>query len=343
MIVAPLSSSVFHNVNIQFGWCKLTQYNFVNFLVAITSLAVVIISYFKLRNLTTESAYHQVKHKFIEECKNDCLKIVVSDENKINLQDVNKEYKSFKVDKKDKRHKTSVFTNENARKDIKDNQVGTTKNTKLWTFKDITNQPEVMVILAVDSFLSFQCQIEILVDMFAVLVFRWSMLQLSICISVSIFFVTILLLVVEKIVVGDIRSIYFLYVLAFLSNMMANSLLGIVSTIILGQEFWQFFTISLLLVLGYLPYFASYVYCRSILFYITPEHSASIVDSYRQVIHQSSMALGFFMTNSVYNVLRIMMLPYSVIAFCIVILLLCWFKTRYFVRSAKGRGGATQS
>ena len=193
------------------------------------------------------------------------------------------------------------------------------ENIELWTFKDVINQPELMIILTVDSFLSYQCQVEILIDTFAVLVCNWSMLQLSICTSVSIFFVTIMLLVVEKIFVGDVRSIYYLYVLAFLSNMMANSLLGIVSTITLGQEFWQFFNVSFLLILVYLPYFASHVYCRSIIFYITPEHSASIVDSYRQVIHLSSMCLGFFTTNYVFDVLDIIMLPCSVIAFGIVL------------------------
>ena len=287
--MAPCSAPIFYKVNIQIGWWRLTQYNFVALLLAIIALIITIISYFKLGNLTNEPAYEKIKYEFLDE-----------EEREVNAGG---------------------------------------KKPVLLSFKDIVTDPELMVILTVECFIAYQSQLEILVNMVTVSLFNWSILRLGVTLALTIIILTAMLMAAEKNLLGDGLNIYCLYVLAFISVMLSSSLLAITNTLNPQSIYWQTFVICLLLPLSFFPYFASTAYCRSMIFFITPAHSASIVESYRLVAQQLSTALAFFTASYVYGVLSMVSLGYCVIAFLLVMFLLFWYKEKYFSRLFKGRGG----
>ena len=175
--------------------------------------------------------------------------------------------------------------------------------------------------------------------MAAIFIFEWSLLRLGVTLAITITLTSTLMIITERYLLGEVLNIYYLYVLAFVSVMLSNSLLAIAANVKPDNIIWQTFLIALLLALSYFPYFASTAYCRSLIFFITPAHSASIVESYRLVIQQLSSALAFFLSSYVYDSLMSAILTYAVIAFFITLNLLSWFEKRYLVRLSKGRSG----
>ena len=199
-----------------------------------------------------------------------------------------------------------------------------------------------MVILAVECFVAHQFQLEIMVNMTAVYLFDWSILRLGITLAVTVAIIALLLLFAENNLLGNVMNIYFLYIFAFVSVMIANSLIAITVTLKPTSVYWQSFIVCLLLALSLFPYFASNAYCRSIIFFVTPSHSASIVESYRLMVRQLSTALAFFLASYVYAVVSVVSLAYSVVSFFIIMLLLFWYRKKYFLRLLRGRSNKTE-
>ena len=282
MIIAPVSSPIFHGVDIQIGWWRLTQYNFVALLLAIAALIITIMSYFKVSNLTNEPAYKLVKSEFVIE----------EDES---------------------------------------------RKPRLWTLKDITNDFELMIILGVECFIAYQSQLEILTNMISISLFGWSILRLAVTLAIIIIILSIFLFGVERTLLGDAKNIYFLYVLSVISIMLACNFL---TFSLLGDpkgKGLQSLIICIMMLLSFFPYFASTAYCRSLIFFITPSHSASIVESYRLIVQQLFASLGFFSASYAYDYLPIVSINYSFIAFFIVLLLVFGLRRKYFTRLALGR------
>ena len=283
MIIAPVSSPIFYGVNIQIGWWKLTQYNFVALLLAIAALITTIVSYFKMSNLTIEPAYKLVKSEFV-----------------------------IKEDKQ----QTPI---------------------KLWTLKDIISDFELMIILVVECFIAYQGQLQILTSIIAVSKFRLSIFCLAVTFALAAFILSIFLYVIEKTLLGDVRNIYYLYVLSFISTMFSCNLLTFNLFVDLKGKVLQSLIVCIMLLFNYFPYFASTAYCRSLIFFITPSHSASIVESYRLTVQQLFSSIGFFSASYAFDYLAIVSINYCLIAFLIVMVLLLFLRQNYFTRLIRGR------
>ena len=61
--VAPCTPPIFSGLLIQIGWWRLTEYNFVAFLLAIIGLLITIVAYFKLTNLTRDEIFQTISSK----------------------------------------------------------------------------------------------------------------------------------------------------------------------------------------------------------------------------------------------------------------------------------------
>lgn len=208
-----------------------------------------------------------------------------------------------------------------------------------WTFKDVWNDPELIIIFVVESFIAYQSQLELLINMTAVFLFEWSLLRLALTLVITVAILTVALLIIEKILLVDVKNFYFLYVLAFCSIMLASSLLGITSIAEPKSVYWQTFLFCLLVSFSFFPYFGSTAHCRSLVFFLTPSHSASIVETYRLVFQQLSICLGFFLAGYAYDGLWYIMVAYGAITFYIIMVLLCCFRFKYFSRLSKWGGG----
>ena len=171
--------------------------------------------------------------------------------------------------------KVSNLTNEPAYTLVKSEFVvedeDESKKPNLLTLKDIMSDFELMVILGVESFIAYQYQLEVLINMIIISIFRWSILHLAIPGVASIIILITIIYAIEKTsLLGDAKNIYFLYVFALISTLLANNLIMFIvfSDLMKGGKYWQLLIICVQLSLIYLPYFASTSYCRSLLFSI---------------------------------------------------------------------------
>lgn len=208
-----------------------------------------------------------------------------------------------------------------------------------WTLKDVCKDSELIIIFVVESFIAYQSQLELVINMMAVYLFEWSILRLALTLVITVAILTFALLSIEKVLLVDVKNFYFLYVLAFCSIMLASSLLAITSVIKPKSVYWQTFIFCLLVGVSFFPYFGSTAHCRSLVFFLTPSHSASTVELYRLVFQQLSICVGFFLASYAYDGLSYVSVAYSAITFYIVMVLLCCFRFKYFARLSKWSGG----
>eukprot|EP00111_Clytia_hemisphaerica_P001842 TCONS_00005171-protein len=324
--LGPCSAPLFHGVDIKLGWWHLTQYNFIGLVLAILALLTTIVGYFKLSNLTREPVYDRIKGEFTEGFM----------QNEPSSDD-GKESKRREKETDHKDHE-NVTTRDTQREDGDQINKCTESKTKLISLKAILRDREVITLLIGELFLSYQSQTEMLTNMVAVFVFKWSMTHVSITLSATIVILAFVMFLVERwLRLDNPINVFYLYVLAFIATMTANSLLMFSISISEIGLFYQTILIGALLTFSAFPFYASTAYCRSLLFFITPSDSASTVESYRNVVQQFMLAVSMFLASHVFDHLTTATMTYFAIAYSIFLMLLCWYKKRYFQRLSKGR------
>ena len=135
-------------------------------------------------------------------------------------------YKAFKqhVGKKDKETENNIKIQQ-----------------KLWTITDIIKSLELMVLLMVECFSSFQLQFELLINMISIHILKLSMIKLAVTMAISYTLIVICLTLIEKKLLNDVVNIYFLYVCSLVAVIVSSSLLLLTVSLNLRDTFWQIF------------------------------------------------------------------------------------------------------
>ena len=205
---------------------------------------------------------------------------------------------------------------------VKDND-NTKKSTipKLWSTKDVVTNWNLMFLLTTEAFLSFSYyQMDLVITMIAVKTYNWSIFYYGILTGIVTFCTSILLYNVQRRLLGNGLNIYFLYSLGFVLIALLESLLLMTSELNLKSFYSQMVALFLIITCNMVQGVGSTVYCRWLMFALTPSHSASIIESHRFMFCRVLASIGYFTSSYVFEMLWLLIPIYVCLCFLIVAL-----------------------
>ena len=195
------------------------------------------------------------------------------------------------------------------------------KTTKLWGTKDIETNGNLMFLLCTEAFLSFSYfQMDLIITMTAVRSYGLTLLQLSVLTTFVVVIATLCLYTIQRRFLVDKLNTYFLYMFGFVIIAFFESFLLLAWSFDLKSIYSQMTTLFILVFCNLVQGVGSTVYCRLIMFAISPSHSASIVESHRFMFCRIMASIGFFTSSYVFDVLWLVIPFYVCLCFMIVVL-----------------------
>lgn len=194
-------------------------------------------------------------------------------------------------------------------------------NEMLWSTKDVVANWNLMFLLSTEAYLSYTFfQMDLIFTMTAVKTYEWTILQLSILTTFVIGSVSLLLYIIQTRLLGSRLNIYFTYMFGFSIIAFFESFLLMTWSFDFSSIYSQMAALSVLLSCNLIQGVGSTVYCRLLMFEMTPTHSASIVESHRFIFSRILASIGFFTSSYVFEVLWLIIPFYICISFMIVML-----------------------
>ena len=193
----------------------------------------------------------------------------------------------------------------------------------LWRTRDVVKNRHLLLLLSAEGFLSYQYhQMELEINMVAVEQFDWKILQLGILTAIVISTSTVILFVIQKTLLGNTVNTFFLYIMSFVLITLFESVIQFaISGAFPKNQMLQCVVIYTALAINIIQGYGGTVYCRWLMFSITPSHSSSIIESHRYFIARLLSCLGFFAASYFYDILSFMIPLYSAITYAFIVLL----------------------
>ena len=194
---------------------------------------------------------------------------------------------------------------------------------KLWNTKDILLRFDVMLLLCAEAFIAYQFyQMELTINMTADFQFGWSLKTIGIVTSIVVILGSIFLYIVQQKLLENARNIFYMYVYGFALTALVLSILHLIIVVEPKNLTTQIVLLSLALLCNTIQGYGSTVYCRCLIFAISPSHSASIVESHRYLMAKSFGFLAFLISGLVYPWLWIVLLFYTAVCYFFIFMLL---------------------
>ena len=174
--------------------------------------------------------------------------------------------------------------------------------TDLLKIKDVLKNGNLVLVYAAQV-LAEQCfyQLELVLTMYAILVYKFTLVKLGIVTAIAVLISISLMFSVRKRIVSSMINVYFVLIHSFILMCLLVSLFLLVDSLELKQfTFQALFVLTALLLINCFGSGVTIVN-RLLAFSVTPSHSASIVDSYCYVVGSASITVSYFTASLVFS------------------------------------------
>ncbi|XP_066933275.1 uncharacterized protein [Clytia hemisphaerica] len=300
--LAPCTPVLFTGINFHIGFWHITTNNFIGLFLAVVATIIWVATYLFLPNLTLEPIYKTMKNDIFSSTE---VSDSVTNNNTNNatgseiFEETNESFKPFK------QHKKIPSTSTEELETI----------SVLWTTKDIVQRTDVFFIILTQAFLSGQYyQMELLINMTALLIFQFNMTEISIATTIGVVFASLVMLAIRSRLLGSSVNIVFLFALSFVLATILESYLNIIILSGFRIKIILQATISIVVFLNTLQAFGAGSYTKIILFSMAPQHSAAIIESHRKASASFFICVAFFTASSVFSVQYLVTPVYNLIS-----------------------------